>query len=225
MNQISNWKEYEDWVFGTLFEKYPEYSYQRNIRVEGRITKVKRQIDIAFNGTILGHEIFGVVDCKNYSKKVDVKDVESFISFLEDVGADIGILVTNHGYSKAAQERAKFSNVKLDVLTPEELEDYVIEFYICEECDPGEDHIQVIEWHNFYNLSGDIDKVLDIGRCDWCNTIHIKCSKCGEITAIPDADYGEPIECEGGCGTSFLVETSYESKGTEEVLTIFSPDS
>lgn len=219
-----NWKDYEDFVYDTLYKKYPEYSYQKNIRIEGRITKANRQIDIAFNGNILGHEIFGVVDCKDYSKKVDVKDVESFISFLQDVGADIGILVTNRGYSKAAQERAKFSNVKLDVLTPEELEDYEIEFYICEECDPGEDHIQVVAWNNLYNLSGDTDKVFDVGRCDWCNTIHIKCSTCGEVTAIPDAIYGEEIECKGECGTKFVIETSYESKGTEEILKVLRPD-
>jgi hypothetical protein len=223
MKNIENWKDYEDFVFETISERHPEYSYERNIRVDGRVTKVKRQIDIAFNGTILGHKIFGVIDCKKYAEKLDVKDVEAFVGFLNDVGADIGILITNQGYSKAAQNLAEFSKVKLDILTPEELEDYEIEFYFCEECDSG-DHVPLIQWHGSENISGDGDKVQDVGWCDLCHTIHIKCLVCGEVTGVPDVNYGSEIKCVGECGTRFIVTTTYESKGTEEELKVFLPD-
>jgi hypothetical protein len=38
-----------------------------------------------------------VVDTKRYSEAVDAKDVEAFIGLVSDVGAEMGLLVTNRG--------------------------------------------------------------------------------------------------------------------------------
>ena len=48
---------------------------------------------------------------------------DSFIGFLEDVNANIGILVTNKGYSKGAKNRAKCAGIFLEIVKPAELED------------------------------------------------------------------------------------------------------
>ena len=47
-----------------------------------------------------------VVDCKSYSKRVDVKHVEAAIGMAADVSADIALIVTTVGYSEAALARA-----------------------------------------------------------------------------------------------------------------------
>jgi len=39
----------------------------------------KRQIDILVEGEIAGFDISIIIDCKYFSRKVDVKHVESFI--------------------------------------------------------------------------------------------------------------------------------------------------
>lgn len=43
----------------------------------------------------MGHEIKLAVECKCYSKNIDVKIVDGFIGFLEDIKANLGIIITN----------------------------------------------------------------------------------------------------------------------------------
>ena len=38
-----------------------------------------------------------IVDCKCLFKKIDVKDVETFIGLVEDVNAEFGLLITTSG--------------------------------------------------------------------------------------------------------------------------------
>jgi hypothetical protein len=209
-----DWKQYEDFVYQTLMRKYPDHVFERDVQVVGRVTEKERQIDIAIRGDFLGHDLFVVVDCKYHSRNIDVKTVESFIGFLEDVGADFGILVTNRGYSEAAFKRAQMSHIKLDIVEFDRVAEYEIEFDFCQECDPGEDHPPgIIEWCDPVGVEGDVDKVLAIGRCDWCNTLHVQCQRCGTITGIPEMFYGDPVECLGGCGNFFLVEYVYAGEG------------
>lgn len=215
------WKRYEDSVYDLFVEKYPDHTFQRDMHVVGRITGVRRQIDIGIQGNFLGQQLFVVVDCKCYTRKIHVKDVESFIGFLKDVGADFGVLTTNAGFTRAAKKQARASNVKLDIVTYRDLKKYQITFYRCEECDPGEDRPSgTVLWCQFNSVIGDVDEVEDIGRCDWCNTIHIQCLTCGEVTGIPDVFYGESVKCTGGCGAAFVVERDLASKGLLERLTV-----
>jgi hypothetical protein len=67
--------------------------------------------------------MLGIVDCKCYSQRVDVKDVEAVIGMAADVRADIALIVTTVGYSDAALARARNEpnvRVHLDIVTPEE---------------------------------------------------------------------------------------------------------
>ena len=54
-----------------------------------------------------------VIDCKDYSKPVDVKGVEEFQGLLQDVRAHKGALVCPSGFTKAALKRAKKLQVDL----------------------------------------------------------------------------------------------------------------
>lgn len=216
-----SWQDYEEYVYKSLRSKYPEHKFERNIRMIGK-TGAKRQVDIAIHGTIAGHDIFVVVDCKFYEKRVDVKDVEAFIGMLEDLGADIGILVTANGYTDTAISRAKMSRIRLDTVEYEDIDEYELDIYICDECFPGEDRIPgIVDWGEQGSVGGDVEKVGDVGRCDHCLSLHIRCKKCESITPIPEAAYEEEIECLGGCGFYFHVQSEYLGSGeTEDILTV-----
>lgn len=90
------------------------------------MSKVKRQIDILIEGKVAGFDLSIIVDCKYFNKKVDVKEVESFLSFLQDLKASKGILITNKGYSEAAYNRATYDSqdIELRIINFEDLEQF-----------------------------------------------------------------------------------------------------
>lgn len=118
-----DWKEYEEVIYEYFETTYPDASIKYNQNVLGRFSKVNRQIDILVEDYVAGTRIKIIVDAKYYSKKIDVKDVESFISMVEDVEASQGILITSIGYSEAAINRAYYgpTKVELDILNFEDL--------------------------------------------------------------------------------------------------------
>lgn len=121
-----NWKEYEKEILTYFQETYPETNISFDQKVLGKYSKVLRQIDVLIVGEIAGYQIKIVVDCKYFSKKIDVKQVESFCSMVEDVEAHQGVLITKKGYSKAAINRAHFGNqkIELDIINFDELKDF-----------------------------------------------------------------------------------------------------
>lgn len=110
-----SWKEYETYILRHFQRLFPDTSIQHNVRREGLISKTQRQIDILIEGRIAGFDLKIIVDCKYFNKNVDVKEVESFLSFLQDLKASKGILITNKGYSKAAFNRATFDTQDIEL--------------------------------------------------------------------------------------------------------------
>nr|WP_262896720.1 restriction endonuclease [Fulvivirga marina] len=121
MSSDKDWRNYEKQIFNNLGQKFPGCSITFDDSIFGIFSKTDRQIDISIRGELAGNKILGVVDCKYYSKKIDVKAVESFLGMLEDLNANIGIMITNDGYSQAAINRASVKNLKLEIVKIEEL--------------------------------------------------------------------------------------------------------
>lgn len=114
MNAI-DWKEYENIVLIECQRVFFNANIQYNIFVDGLFSKRKRQIDIFIkdkNGLVY------IVDAKRYNTKVDVKDVESFIGMVKDVGGNYGIIVSEKGFTKAAINRTHIgeNNIEVDIL-------------------------------------------------------------------------------------------------------------
>ncbi len=220
---MRDWEIYEDKIFQKFSSEFPDCKIIKDMKLMGQFSKTQRQIDVGIIGTLAGFDILGVIECKYFSKKIDVKVIEGFISFLEDVKANFGIVITNEGYSEAAKNWANVKNIRLDILSMDELEDYHFDWEQCQICDPGEDRPPAIV-HFDYGYSLERDGVLwlfDLGRCDWCNGINIRCQSCGCITGIPDTMYEKEIECEGGCGIKFIIKEEYVGHGmVEEKLCI-----
>jgi hypothetical protein len=113
-----NWKEYEDEIYARFREVYPRARIDRNVKIIGRYSKVERQIDTLIEESVAGFKMRIVVDAKYYDKKIDVKDVESFLGMLMDVDAHKGLMVSPKGYSAGAINRAHYdlNDLELDIL-------------------------------------------------------------------------------------------------------------
>lgn len=117
------WQEYEKLVFENIKKSFHNASYEFNSKVLGKYSKGERQCDVLVTQIVAGKTISTLVDAKYYSKKVDVKAVEDFISMCSDVDASEGVLVTPQGYSELAYNRAENdpSQIILDILSLEDL--------------------------------------------------------------------------------------------------------
>lgn len=114
-----DWKEYEQIIYSEFQNRYPDCQIAHNAHIEGKLSGVSRQIDILIEATIGGNKFITVVDAKMYNKPIDVKGVEEFLSMVDDVGAQRGLMVTTIGYTQAALMRAHrdSTDLELDILT------------------------------------------------------------------------------------------------------------
>ena len=77
------------------------------------------KVDVSFNYDIAGANLLFLVECKCYSHKVPVDDVEEFHSKLDDIGAHKGILITTRGFQDGAIKTARGRGIALAMLTTE----------------------------------------------------------------------------------------------------------
>lgn len=121
-----NWREYEKEIHRYFTVSYPETLIKYDQKLLGKYSKVERQIDILIEGNIAGFALKIIVDCKYFSKTIDVKEVETFCSMVEDVDANQGVLITKKGFSPAAINRAYYGpqKVELDIINFDEIKDF-----------------------------------------------------------------------------------------------------
>lgn len=121
-----DWKSYEIEICGIFKSEYPDAEVTLNARKPGRYSRTERQCDVLIEDYVAGNRMTIVVDGKFFNSKVDVKEVDSFVGMLDDIGAHKGILVTQIGYTDAALNRAYFgaSDIELDILNFEQLKSF-----------------------------------------------------------------------------------------------------
>lgn len=111
-----DWKELEKLVMMIQKQLSPDASVQHNVMLEGVDSEAKRQIDVLVEQNIGQYTMRIVIDCKDYSKPVDVKGVEEFYGLVQDVRAHKGALVCPSGFTKSALKRAK--KLQIDLYRP-----------------------------------------------------------------------------------------------------------
>lgn len=118
-----DWKKYEIEVFEALSTHYRDDNIEKDKHILGRYSKRQRQIDIFIQQKINNEYFITIIDCKNYNKKIDVKTVESFISMVDDIGGDYGIMISEVGFTKSALNRAfnNPKNIELDIFDFKEI--------------------------------------------------------------------------------------------------------
>jgi hypothetical protein len=106
-------KAIED-VFRFLYQKYPNAKVERNVYLDSPYGK--RQIDVLITMQIPDSELRIVVEGKDNSRKLSIKQVDEYHSKLLDVHASKGILISKLGFSQAAKLKAKALNIDLYTL-------------------------------------------------------------------------------------------------------------
>lgn len=120
----SEFREYENGVADVLAAVVGEAGVvRRNVRLASGSGGRRRQIDVVVEGNIFGVTDGRLIaDCKRWKKVIDKADVEAFIGLVEDVGADMGILVSAAGASDGAAGRARTARgVRIKPLSVAEL--------------------------------------------------------------------------------------------------------
>jgi hypothetical protein len=98
----------------------PKAEVTHDVKLDGRYSGRKRQIDILVREQVGQYDIKIIIDCKDYKSPVDVKAVEEFYGLLSDVGAQKGVLVCPKGFTTTAKTRAE--GLQIDLYSPVDTE-------------------------------------------------------------------------------------------------------
>ena len=168
-------------------------------KIVGRRSGIERQVDIHLSTKVGGkHGITVAVECRCYeTKPVPIKDVDAFYGFLDDVGANKGVLISNTGFTEGAKKRADGSTVELEMLTFQEAEEFDWAEYLETEC-----HSEDYACAGGVNWEFDDGKGSQAGYCRGCGSLHVNCGECGTVATY---DYDQ-FKCDG-CETRWgLIE-------------------
>lgn len=86
---------------------------EHDVHLVGRITGVKRQVDILVTQMIGQYKMLIAIDCKDTKRPADTKCVEEFFGLVDDIGAHKGVLVCPAGFSTTAKKTAKHRQIDL----------------------------------------------------------------------------------------------------------------
>lgn len=135
---VPEWREYETQIFTALKKLAGEDgTVEFNQHRLGRFSGIQRQVDVWVTGSFAGEVercVTAAVDCKHFGRKIDVTAVEGFMGFVADVDADLGIMITSSGYSKAAKKRAGRGYrlhvmPKIDIVDFDDLPDWEVDWH------------------------------------------------------------------------------------------------
>lgn len=107
-----DWKRFEELAAAIQTELASDARVTPNAKLPGKSGGL-RQIDILIEQRAGQYDLRIVVDCKDYKNPVDIKDVESFLGLVSDVGAHKGAMVAANGFTAAAKERAAAAGLDL----------------------------------------------------------------------------------------------------------------
>jgi hypothetical protein len=103
------WKRYEEYIVEEVREwAGPDAKIEFDVNLPALQSGGTRQIDILVTGDFAGGMLenrTAAIDCKCYSKKINVTHADKFVGLIDDVQTDFGILVTTKGWSKKAEAR------------------------------------------------------------------------------------------------------------------------
>ena len=194
------WRIYEKAV-ADMAEEYPDCAVLRDHKIMGK-SGVTRQVDAWVNGKVAGVDIKLAIECKCYTSKVGIKTIEAFAGFLDDVGANKGVLVSTSGSTKGGEARAKRADIRLDVIDLAEAEATDWSEYFGRGCQSWGDCWGSVNWD--YSEGGTI-----FGFCSDCGEFHIYCDNCGHIATYgPDGGHSSICEvhvCCESCGQCFVI--------------------
>jgi Restriction endonuclease len=103
------WRTYEEQIAELVAALDDTVEVAHNKRVEAKLSKAMRQVDVWVRGEIIRQEIIIVVECKPVSRPLAIGAVDEFVGKLLDLGADRGVLYSASGMTPNAVWRAQMA--------------------------------------------------------------------------------------------------------------------
>jgi acyl carrier protein len=86
--------------------------------LEGKKSGHLHEIDIVIETTVAQLDILILLECKHYSRTVDVGDILTFASRIDDIGAHKGVMVSTKGFQEGTKKVARAHGIALVVTEP-----------------------------------------------------------------------------------------------------------
>ncbi|HGS4696402.1 TPA: restriction endonuclease [Vibrio parahaemolyticus] len=201
IKKTPEWRQYE-WLITKIM--HDEYSSARttvlnDTKLIGEYSERSRQIDILLE-TDTGKTI---IECKHYSSPVDVKAAESFMSMMNDVQADFGIMVSSSGFTSSVPRRIREFEGRISLEQLDWQHAYETSFAadsygritdICSNClshyVKGKEVPGLLCWeHGIALLVEGKVSIASVGKCLKCFSHTVYCDSCGCISI---AEHDEP---------------------------------
>jgi hypothetical protein len=102
------WKRFEKLIHDIHTQFAPEGAVVKlDDEIVGVLSRTRRQLDITIRVKVAHYDVLIVVECKDQARPIDVAEIGSFASVLEDVKANKGVMISTSGYTTAAVEIAR----------------------------------------------------------------------------------------------------------------------
>ena len=139
----------EDIVEG-LCANYGKAKVSRNVSIMGK-TGVAREVDVLIETTHQSFEIKIVVEAKNYTRKVDIGTVDAFLTKLNEVNGNVGVIVCALGFTSGAAKAAAQYGIQLFQVFDHELKN-TTQFIPLRYVVPSMQSFQIILQHGAFGV-------------------------------------------------------------------------
>lgn len=118
-----DWKEFERVAVEVQKQLAPDAKVCHSETIVGKSGE-HRKVDITVRQKIGACPVFIGMDCKYRTRPVSVGQVEAFQGQLDDVSADLGVIISNAGFTRTAKAVAARSRIVLQTLRQAEEADW-----------------------------------------------------------------------------------------------------
>jgi hypothetical protein len=138
-----SWQEFED-VIELLHRKlHPRAVVKRNDHLPGRVSGVARQIDVSIRYELGPNELLIIVECKRHGRKVGIEEMDAFVAKKNDVGAHLGIIISERGFTRGARSVGDAAGIKAYTLRDTRREGW-----------PGQIDVKIFVEHSTLHVHG-----------------------------------------------------------------------
>lgn len=199
VKETPQWKQYE-WLITKIFHDNNASLSSKvlhDTNLVGEYSEIPRQIDVL----IEEKNIKTMIECKHYSKPVNIKELESFLSMFSDVQADFGIFISSSGFTKSVYKRIREFDGRITLehinwekaYTSFEEQPHGRITDLCNECtnkyERGKEVPGLLCWEHGLGLEVDgIISMYSVGECLKCANKIVYCDPCGWITNVNEKE-------------------------------------
>jgi hypothetical protein len=109
------WLEFERIATEIQRQLAPNATISHDERIIGK-SGLERKVDITVRQPVGPYPVLIAFDCKWHSRRVAVADVGAFAEQAEDIGASIGVIISNRGFTDGAFRVAASRKIILQTL-------------------------------------------------------------------------------------------------------------